>query len=165
MRKLKAFRAGTLLTALIALPMHAAQISVSVDQPGHRISPTLWGIFFEDINNSADGGIYPELVRNRSFEDSNKLDSWKFQGEANSRSGATIDESAPLNPFNRRSLRIQADGPFTLDNEGYWGMEIIAGEGYTFKLAARADGFSGPLTIAVVDSGGRSLATGKISGL
>ena len=47
----------------------AAKITVEVKQPGHMISPLLFGIFFEDINLSADGGIYPELVRNRSFED------------------------------------------------------------------------------------------------
>ena len=53
-----------------------AKIAVQVDQPGHKISPTLFGIFFEDINLSADGGIYPELVRNRNFEDSEKPEHW-----------------------------------------------------------------------------------------
>ena len=56
----------------------AATISVQADKPGHRIAPTLWGIFFEDINLSADGGIYPELVRNCSFEDADKPESWKL---------------------------------------------------------------------------------------
>jgi len=55
-----------------------AKISISVDQPGHKIAPTLWGIFFEDINLSADGGLYPELVRNRSFEDADTPESWRF---------------------------------------------------------------------------------------
>lgn len=41
----------------------AAKITVEVNKPGHTISPLLFGIFFEDINLSADGGIYPELVR------------------------------------------------------------------------------------------------------
>ena len=49
-----------------------ASLTVQVDQPGHAVSPMLWGIFFEDINCSADGGIYAELVRNRSFEGSDK---------------------------------------------------------------------------------------------
>jgi len=53
-----------------------AKLTVQVDQPGHKIAPTLWGIFFEDINLSADGGLYPELVRNRSFEDSEKPEHW-----------------------------------------------------------------------------------------
>ena len=55
---------------------------VAANEPGHRISPTLWGIFFEDINMSADGGIYPELVRNRSFEDGDTPEFWKFANTA-----------------------------------------------------------------------------------
>ena len=46
-----------------------AKITIQVDKPGHSVAPDLFGIFFEDINLSADGGLYPELVRNRSFED------------------------------------------------------------------------------------------------
>src|ERR1035441_11129839 len=69
-----------------------AKISVAVDQPGHKVSPTLWGIFFEDINLSADGGLYPELVRNRSFEDSDKPDFWKLSNVAGGNSSAAIDD-------------------------------------------------------------------------
>src|SRR5580692_3481324 len=72
-----------------------ASLTVDVDKPGHAISPTLWGIFFEDINLSADGGIYPELVRNRSFEDSDKSDFWKATG-----ADVEIDDHQPLNTFN-----------------------------------------------------------------
>jgi alpha-L-arabinofuranosidase len=165
MKKLITLCAGTLL-AVTAMQTHAAQISVSVNRPGHRISPTLWGIFFEDINNSADGGIYPELVRNRSFEDSAKLENWKFFSDTSSKSTAAIDESAPLNPFNRRSLRIQVDGLFTLENEGYWGMNIAAGEQYAFKVAARGvGGFAGPIKINILSSTGAIIGGGSISGL
>ena len=64
-----------------------ASITVQANKPGAKVSPLLWGIFFEDINLSADGGIYPELVRNRSFEDSEKPEYWKLvnQGEAKAR--------------------------------------------------------------------------------
>jgi len=68
----------TLLAGALALNAQPARIEVAAGQPGHTISPTLWGVFFEDINLSADGGIYPELVRNRSFEDSDKPEFWKF---------------------------------------------------------------------------------------
>src|SRR6266496_3359392 len=60
----------------------AATISVQADKPGHKIAPTLWGIFFEDINLSADGGIYPELVRNRSFEDAEQPEHWRLENAA-----------------------------------------------------------------------------------
>ena len=107
-----------------ACVLHAApaSLTVDVDKPGVKISPTLWGIFFEDINLSADGGIYPELVRNRSFEDSDQPDHWTLTKADGDKSEMAIDSSRPLDPMNRRSLRVEVDGSATLVNEGYWGM-------------------------------------------
>jgi len=161
---------GTLsLIFSLALPNTcSAQATVTVDaaRPGHKLSPTLWGIFFEDINNSADGGIYPELVRNRSFEDSARLENWAFADLAGRSGAATIDETRPLNAFNRRCLHIKVDGPFSLENEGYWGMNIVAGDTYVFKAAAlAADGFEGPVTVQLLSATGRELARGAISDL
>jgi hypothetical protein len=66
-------------TCLLASLGAQAQVNISVDTQKrvHAISPTLYGIFYEDINHAADGGLYAELVRNRSFEDNDsKADSW-----------------------------------------------------------------------------------------
>src|SRR5438067_1629971 len=52
-------------------------ITVQVDRPGAAISPTLFGLFFEDINFAADGGLYPERVKNRSFEFPDPMMGWK----------------------------------------------------------------------------------------
>ena len=51
-------------------------ITVNVDQPGARINPAMWGVFFEDINFGADGGLYAEMVKNRSFEFPEPLMGW-----------------------------------------------------------------------------------------
>ena len=59
-------------------------ITVQMDRPGAAIAPTLFGLFFEDINFAADGGIYPERLKNRSFEFPEPLMGWK----AVERSGA-----------------------------------------------------------------------------
>jgi alpha-L-arabinofuranosidase len=143
-----------------------ASLTVDVDKPGHPVAPTLWGIFFEDINLSADGGIYPELVRNRSFEDSEQPDFWTLSDSNGGKSGIAIDSNQPLNPFNRRSLRVTLDGSVALENKGYWGMNLVKGDTYVFKLAARAaEGFSGPLTIRVLSASGNELATGEVTGL
>jgi alpha-L-arabinofuranosidase len=162
------FTAG-ILAAAISTNAQPAKISVAVDQPGHKISPTLWGIFFEDINMSTDGGIYPELVRNLSFEDADKLENWKFASVGDGKSEASVITSdvpgqpPPLNPFNRKSLRVKVDGAFTLQNEGYWGMNIVSGDGYTLKLAARGEKFDGKLTAKILSSSGEVLASGDIS--
>ncbi len=155
--------AGCLLARLV---LAQATITVDVNRPGHAIPHTLWGIFFEDINLSADGGLYPELVRNRSFEDSDRPAYWKLSSAAGSQSAMDLDESRPLNPFNRHSLRVNVNGTFTLENDGYWGMNILQGAGYTFRVATRAaDSFTGPLEVKIVGSTGTVLARGEISGL
>jgi alpha-L-arabinofuranosidase len=143
-----------------------ATLTIQANQTGHKIAPTLWGIFFEDINLSADGGIYPELVRNRSFEDSEKQpEHWKVL-QNDSQSEISIDSGRPLNPLNRRSLKLSVKGPLSLGNEGYWGMNLVKGEGYQVKLAARAaDGFKGPLRVRLETRSGQPIAEGEITGL
>ncbi len=163
--KLRFLVALFLATAEFAASAAPARITVQVDQPGHAVSPTLWGIFFEDINLSADGGIYPELVRNRSFEDSEQPDNWKLVNTLEAKSEMRTDTSKPLNPLNRRSLRVKVDGATHLINEGYWGMNIVAGDRYALKLAARAsDGFNGPIGVKVL-AAGKELAGGEITGI
>jgi len=168
--KLQTWLAAGVLAAAISTNAQPAKISVAVDQPGHKISPTLWGIFFEDINMSTDGGIYPELVRNLSFEDADTPENWKFAAVGGKSEAAVITadvhgQPPALNPFNRKSLCVKADGAFTLQNEGYWGMSFVAGDGYTLKLAARGEKFDGKLTVKLLSSTGEVLASGDISGI
>ena len=148
-----------------------AKVTVEVDRPGHKISPVLFGIFFEDINLSADGGLYPELVRNRSFEDADTLENWTFVS-ADARSTASISTAdvqagppiPPLNPFNRKSLCIKANGSFNLKNSGFWGMNIVKGKSYSFRLAVRSvDGSTAPLNIRLVSAEGKDLASGQVN--
>ena len=161
----KSLTAGLFALSTLSLVAATAKISVAVDQPGHPVSPTLWGIFFEDINLSADGGIYPELVRNRSFEDSEQPESWKLTHGPGAKSEAATDTSHPLNPLNRRSLRINLNGNTSLNNEGYWGMNIVKGQSYKLKLAARAtDGFSGSIAVKL-HAADQALANGQITGI
>ena len=158
-----------LLGVSIAASAQPAKITVDVAHPGHAIPPTLWGIFFEDINMSTDGGVYPELVRNRSFEDADIPEHWTFTNVGDGKSEAKVvmadvhGQPVPLNPFNRKSLRVKVDGAFTLQNEGYWGMNIVSGDGYTLKLAARGEKFNGKLTAKILSAAGQVLASGDLS--
>ena len=78
-----------------------ASLVVHADREGPKVSPMLYGIFFEDINCSADGGIYAEMVRNRSFEDSDKPEHWSV-GRAAARPSVelAIDAAQPVSPKN-----------------------------------------------------------------
>src|SRR6267378_84644 len=160
-----------LVSAGFSLCAQPAKISVDAARPSHAIPMTLWGIFFEDINLSADGGIYPELVRNRSFEDADTPEFWELTNSPGGRAEMSIStadvhaQPPPLNPFNRKSLRVKADGGFALKNEGYWGMNIVEGNSYTLKFAARvADGFNSPITTMLIDSDHKEIASGQITG-
>lgn len=70
------------LIILFTTPINAQsnhEIVIAADKPIAEVQPTMWGIFFEDINFGADGGIYAELIKNRSFEFSMPLMRWTVQ--------------------------------------------------------------------------------------
>lgn len=112
------------------------------------ISPNLFGIFFEDINYAADGGLYAELVQNRSFEytpsdhrDWNPLTAWQFTKEGFSYGTMSVETSAPIHPNNPHYvvLNIEEVGRegVGLNNTGFDGIAIKAGEQYDFSLFAK----------------------------
>src|SRR5579864_9260809 len=102
--KFKNYLAVALLASSLSANAQPAKIAVDAAHPAHDIAPTLWGIFFEDINLSADGGIYPELVRNRSFEDSDQLEGWTFSGAGGKSEAkiitADVQTKPPVPPLN-----------------------------------------------------------------
>src|SRR4028118_592422 len=84
----------------------AALLTVDVDKPGAPISPMLYGIFFEEINRAGDGGIYAEMVQNRSFEDADFPVAWTLVKSRGAVGGVALDKSRPLNIKNPTSLRL-----------------------------------------------------------
>ena len=151
---LLALAALTLAPEAVAAP---ATLTVDVDKPGHAISPTLYGIFFEDINCSADGGLYAELVRNRNFEDSSKPDYWTVVSSGQAGVDISIDSAHPSSPKNPHALKVQITNPGTgragVANNGFWGISVKRGEAYELSFLARGDAsFGGPL-VATLESG------------
>ncbi len=147
-----------------------SSIAVSVDKPGAKVSPLLWGIFFEDINLSTDGGIYAELVRNRSFEDSDKPDYWTAVGSGDVKIEVTVDAEKPLSAKNPRSLKVAVQDPGVaragVANGGYWGMAVAKGAKYSLSLRARSDGaFKGPLTVTLESADSVVYATERMKAL
>src|SRR3954465_3262759 len=101
------------LTLLIACLLQGAitaqsnrLITVKADEPYAEIQPTMWGIFFEDINLGADGGIYAELVKNRSFEFSKPLTGWAVEQKPFNEGAVTILNRQGQNVANPRFARI-----------------------------------------------------------
>jgi len=111
-------------------------LTVLVNKPGPRISPSMWGIFFEDINLAADGGLYAELVKNRSFEFNMPLMGWKEHSSAPGNGTLLVLNQSAVNPDNPRFIRVThlTDGTYGLTNEGFRGMGIKQGETYHFSV-------------------------------
>jgi len=139
-----------------------AHIDIDAAAQGTPISPVLYGIFFEEINHAGDGGLYAELVRNRSFEDADTPDAWTLLGDG---AKMAIDTANPLNPRNPRSLRWEIAGSASLVNEGYWGIAVQRGKRYRFTMYARCDGqFRGALTVSLQSADGQVYAQRTLRG-
>src|ERR1039458_8744323 len=102
----------------------AATIEVQGGRPGENITPAMWGIFFEDINFGADGGLYAELVKNRGFEFPDPMMGWAKLSPSLARGQLSIHDEHPFSTANLHYLRIEseAQAPFGVANEGFRGM-------------------------------------------
>src|SRR5690606_17477490 len=144
------------VTALILSINSTAQIIQSNKAPtGKPISPELFGIFFEDINYAADGGLYAELVQNRSFEynpaeqkEWHPLSFWEYISPGYSNGQISVETSFPVHSNNPNYVNINIEhvgkeanysglSGVGLQNAGFDGMVVKAGEKYNFSLFAR----------------------------
>ncbi len=138
-------------------------ITVDPTAKGAKIDDTMYGVFFEDINRAADGGLYAELVQNRSFEYSTAdnrsytpLTSWTVTG-----TGQTADDDGRLNERNRTYLSLGAGSSVT--NSGYsTGISVERGKKYDFSVWARVDGQT-RLTLTLTDSEGELAKARKVT--
>lgn len=123
-----------------------------------KVAPTMWGVFFEDINFGADGGLYAELIKNRSFEFNDPWMGWKKLGKAVREGTYLIENRMSDNPDNPRYMRISAGktakGDLGLSNEGFRGMGIKAGAGYDFSVLYRTIDPGRSITLEIKDSSG-----------
>lgn len=144
---------GSLLAALaIAGGMQAQThtFDINTSKLGAKIPSTMYGIFFEDINYAADGGLYAELVKNRSFEFPDRLAGWTISGNV------TLKDDGPFNKnphYVRFAPAGHRDKHTMIENEGYFGMGVKGGEAYRFSVWARVpDGGSSKIWIDIVDN-------------
>ncbi|MBQ3462363.1 MAG: carbohydrate binding domain-containing protein [Clostridia bacterium] len=115
-------------------------INIDAADRSKDVSDEMWGLFFEDINSAADGGLYAEMVQNRSFETEKDghLYSWETSGDVK------INTENPLNENNPTYVVMQARS--SMINDGFQGMNIKEGEKYNFSVYARGEG---ELTVSI----------------
>lgn len=139
--------------------------TVDVDQPIAKVSPNMWGVFFEDINLGADGGIYAELIKNRSFEFAQPFMGWEKLGK-DIPEGSLLVLNRPGNKQNPRFLRIKKDQAgkenLGLRNEGFRGMGIKQNLRYDFSVLYRQDQPGIKLHVQLIDTLGNVIGDGQL---
>ncbi|PZD94736.1 hypothetical protein DNH61_17460 [Paenibacillus sambharensis] len=129
----------------------AYQIDIDAGSPLYESNPTLFGLFYEDINYAADGGLYAELIQNRSFEFSSSLASWSTEAYGGAAVTVTSSTAQPLNENNHKYARIQITEPGEgagISNFGYTGIAVEGGERYDFSIYARTkDSLASPMRV------------------
>lgn len=139
---------------------------VQTTAPGKEISKSMWGIFFEDINLAADGGIYAELVKNRSFEFDQPLMGWREHRRNGSPSSLLVQNRSTTHPQNPRylTLTIKPDtARYGLTNEGFRGMGLKKDLAYDLSIwASVTEGNDLTLKAELVNQKGEVLGSTEI---
>ncbi|MCK9301212.1 MAG: hypothetical protein M0P23_07530 [Bacteroidales bacterium] len=170
-----------LLICLIALnctPTTEAQVNISVDtdQPAVPMSQDLIGVFFEDINYAADGGLYAELVQNRSFEyyvvdgytSMGPLTAWSVVQEGGASVALSVVGNQPLNQHNTKCLKLLINNQGTaagVKNTGFDGIALEGNEYYDFSIYLKRDtDYDQAVVVQLKSSGGYVFASDTIAG-
>src|SRR5687768_4837777 len=131
-----------LLALFVGINTYAQRkLTVVADKPIASIAPTMWGVFFEDINFGADGGLYAELVKNRSFEFPTAMMGWR-ESRVNYQKGRFHIINKSDNSANARFARITINNPegnYSLSNEGFRGIGIHKEKQYDFSILVRTE--------------------------
>ena len=152
---------------LTQVTLAQANISVQVDKPGAPVPKTLFGLFFEDINFGADGGLYPERVKNRSFEFPNPMMGWTKVDRSEPKAQLhVIDQGSIKDRANSHYVRIKAPPGHKgsgLTNEGFRGIGVEKGAEYNFSIMVRrVDGPARNLRVEI-NEGDRLLGEARVA--
>ena len=141
------------------------KLTVVADKPIAAIAPTMWGVFFEDINFGADGGLYAELVKNRSFEFPIAMMGWDEE-RVNYQKGSILIINKSDNSSNSRFARVtinNAEGNFSLANEGFRGMGFHKEKQYDFSMMIRTNGTNNiKIKVQLLNNTGKVIADGSV---
>ena len=143
-------------------------ITIQADKPGAEVSPNMWGVFFEDINFSADGGIYAEMVKNRSFEFYSPMMGWKEVKKEGGNGKVLIVNIAPVKPQNPRFARVNVNaekGLYALSNEGFRGIGVQEGKQYNFSVLVRKTSGNVVLKVNLVGSNDKQIGSAPVENL
>jgi len=146
--KSRLFTCALALTACLSGQAQTHVLDIQTNKVGAAVQNTMYGMFFEDINYAADGGLYGELVKNRSFEFPQNFMGWKVFGNVQLKNDG---------PFERCPHYVVLSDPghgerrTGLQNEGFFGIGVKKGEEYRFSVWARAIGNDAKIRVQLID--------------
>ncbi|MGF6930175.1 alpha-N-arabinofuranosidase [Chitinophaga sp. W2I13] len=140
---------------------------------GKAISPDLFGIFFEDISYAADGGLYAELIQNRSFEytpadrrEWHAFTAWEYVTKGFGYGAVNVESKSPVHPNNPHYVVLTIEEPgqegIGLQNNGFDGIAIKKGEQYNFSVFTRLLSAT-PIPVSVQLRGRKGEVYGEVS--
>ena len=160
------------VTIPLSLAAQAPSLAIQVDHPTAKVSPMLYGLMTEEINFSYDGGLYAELVRDRTIgEGWRALTHWTVVARGNSVVSVSADEKAGPSAAVPRSLKVSVTAatetaPAGVQNDGYWGIPVRPQTEYSGVFYAKTDSAGIPVTASLVnDATGATAASATVSGL
>jgi alpha-N-arabinofuranosidase len=167
------FSLALLIASLpLSLVAQAPSLAVQVDHPTAQVSPTLYGLMTEEINFSYDGGLYPELVRDRAVGNGwDALFHWTMVARGDSAVQISVDETTGPSAALPRSIKVSVTAateaaPAGVQNDGFWGISVRPRTTYTGSFYAKTDDADVPVTVSLVnDETGATAATATVSGL
>ena len=135
-------------------------VTIQLDQKGFEVPTKLYGLMTEEINYSYDGGLYAELIRNRSFKDNVRTpDHWTLVQEGDAKGIISLDRQNPVNDILSVSLKLDAQNTGSrigIANDGYWGIPVRPKTTYTASFYAKASK-SSPLKLSIESTDGKTV--------
>ena len=165
---------ASLLLCLASISALQADPTLRIDasQVTAQVSPTLYGLMTEEINHSYDGGLYAELIQNRTFQDNGKDPVHWTLIQSGSNASMALDPGQPLNDALKTSLKLDASraalgNRVGIANDGWWGIPVKPDTTYRVSFYAKGDGsFLGPLTVSIESNDGTTtFAKAQVSGI
>ncbi|AFL90596.1 alpha-L-arabinofuranosidase [Terriglobus roseus DSM 18391] len=159
-------------TCALSLPaQQSAVLTVQADKPLHAVSPMLYGLMTEEINYSYDGGLYAEMVRNRTFEKNwMGIQYWMLDNAGDSHASLKWDDSTGPSEAVGSSVAVTVDAadaahPAGLRNDGWWGMALQPNTTYTGSFYAKGDSLDTVGVSLVHNGSGKTVASTTVSAI
>jgi alpha-N-arabinofuranosidase len=172
MRKLTLSLILLIASLPLSLVAQAPSLDLQVDHPTAQVSPMLYGLMTEEINFSYDGGLYPELVRDRAIGKGwGSLFHWSMVARGDSAVKILMDETTGPSVALPRSIKVNVTAaseaaPAGIQNDGFWGIPVRPQTTYTGSFYAKTDSAGVPVTVSLMnDETGATAATATVAGV